>query len=107
MLSAAIFLLATKTQAVGLDTLTLPAQYKAMRQGSHNPDPKSNDDSKHMKAGSTLTLLEADGPGMVTHIWMTIADSEYGWPRLLRLRVYYDGSTAPSVDVPLGDFFAV
>src|SRR6185295_4359471 len=31
----------------------------------------------------------------------------YGWPRLLRLRVYYDGSPVPSVDAPLGDFFAV
>ncbi len=38
---------------------------------------------------------------------MTIADSEYGWPRLLRLRIYYDGSATPSVDVPVGDFFAV
>ncbi len=38
---------------------------------------------------------------------MTIADNEYGWPRLLRLRVYYDGSETPSVDAPLGDFFAV
>ncbi|HEY1433936.1 MAG TPA: DUF2961 domain-containing protein, partial [Thermoanaerobaculia bacterium] len=47
------------------------------------------------------------GPGVVTHIWVTIADNEYGWPRLLRLRVYYDGSTTPSVDAPVGDFFAV
>ncbi len=28
-------------------------------------------------------------------------------PRLLRIRVYYDGSKTPSVDAPLGDFFAV
>ncbi len=32
---------------------------------------------------------------MVTHMWITIADNEYGWPRLLRLRVYYDGSPDP------------
>ncbi len=38
---------------------------------------------------------------------MTVAANEYGWPRLLRLRVYYDGSPIPSVDAPLGDFFAV
>jgi len=36
-----------------------------------------------------------------------VAASEYGWPRLLRLRVYYDGSPVPSVDAPLGDFFGV
>ena len=52
-------------------------------------------------------LADLAGPGVVDHIWLTVADSEYGWPRLLRLRVYYDGSTVPSVDEPLGDFFAV
>ena len=40
-------------------------------------------------------------------MWVTIADNEYGWPKLLRLRVYYDGSPIPSVDAPIGDFFAV
>ena len=44
---------------------------------------------------------------MITHIWLTIAQNEFGWPRLLRLRVYYDGQKTPSVDAPLGDFFAV
>jgi hypothetical protein len=44
---------------------------------------------------------------VVTHLWVTVAANEYGWPRLLRLRVYYDGSDVPSVDAPLGDFFAV
>ena len=52
-------------------------------------------------------LADLEGPGAVTHIWITVADSEFGWPRLLRLRVYYDGSAIPSVDAPLGDFFAV
>ena len=44
---------------------------------------------------------------MVTHIWLTAAANGYGWPRLLRLRVYYDGSSTPSVDSPVGDFFGV
>src|SRR5206468_3485913 len=42
---------------------------------------------------------------VVSHIWLTVAANEYGWPRLLRLRVYYDHSPTPSVDVPVGDFF--
>ena len=88
------------------DSLILPAQFKAMRQSSRSPDPKSNDDSKRLNPSATLTLLDAEGPGMVTHIWTTIADSDYAWPRLLRLRVYYNGAKNPSVDVPLGDFFA-
>ena len=35
------------------------------------------------------------------------ADNEFAWPRLFRLRVYYDGRKTPSVDAPLGDFFGV
>jgi len=54
-----------------------------------------------------MTAVDLEGPGVVSHIWLTVAASEYGWPRLLRLRVYYDGSVTPSVDAPLGDFFAV
>ncbi|MDR3692051.1 MAG: DUF2961 domain-containing protein [Fimbriimonas sp.] len=106
MLLAVSLMLALQAVSGMPDNLVLPAPYKAMRQGSHNPDPKSNADERRLNPSTTLTLLDAAGPGMVTHLWMTLADSEYGWPRLLRLRVYYDDSTAPSVDVPLGDFFA-
>ncbi|HXY38211.1 MAG TPA: DUF2961 domain-containing protein [Vicinamibacteria bacterium] len=84
-----------------------PQAYVAARSSSNNPDPESNDDSKRPIPGETVTLADLPGPGSVSHIWLTVADSEYGWPRLLRLRVYYDGSPEPSVDAPLGDFFAV
>lgn len=81
--------------------------YSAHRSSSNNPDWASNDDSKRPIAGETVVLADLDGPGVVTHIWITVAANEYGWPRLLRFRVYYDGSATPSVDAPLGDFFAV
>jgi hypothetical protein len=81
--------------------------FVAERSSSNNPDPNSNDDSKRPIPGETVTLADLQGPGIVTHIWITIAANEYGWPRLLRLRVYYDGSLEPSVDAPVGDFFAV
>jgi Protein of unknown function (DUF2961)/HEAT repeats len=81
--------------------------FVAERSSSNNPDPNSNDDSKRPIPGETVTLADLQGPGIVTHIWITIAANEYGWPRLLRFRVYYDGSPEPSVDAPLGDFFAV
>jgi len=87
--------------------LLKPQPYVAARSSSNNPDPDSNDDSQRPIPGETTTLAELQGPGSVSHIWMTIADNEYGWPRLLRLRVYYDGSPEPSVDAPVGDFFAV
>ena len=81
--------------------------FVAKRSSSNNPDPGSNDDSKRPIPGETITLADLEGPGIVTHIWLTIAANEYGWPRLLRLRVYYDGSSEPSVDAPVGDFFGV
>ncbi|MBN2580048.1 MAG: DUF2961 domain-containing protein [Pirellulales bacterium] len=87
--------------------LTEPKNFTAHRASSNNLDWNSNDDSKHPIPGETTVLADLQGPGIVSHLWMTIADNEYGWPRLLRLRVYYDGSPVPSVDAPLGDFFAV
>ena len=87
--------------------LTEPKNFTAHRASSNNPDWNSNDDSKRPIPGETTVLADLQGPGAVNHIWITIADNEYGWPRLLRLRVYYDGSETPSVDAPIGDFFAV
>ena len=81
--------------------------FKAERSSSSNPDPASNNDSRHPIAGETVTLADLEGPGVVTHLWITVAANEYGWPRLMRLRVYYDGSPEASVDAPLGDFFGV
>jgi hypothetical protein len=87
--------------------LTEPKNFEAFRATSNNEDWNSNDDSKRPIPGETTVLADLQGPGVVNHIWITIADNEYGWPRLLRFRVYYDGSPIPSVDAPLGDFFAV
>jgi hypothetical protein len=87
--------------------LTRLQDFGAYRSSSNNPDLDSNDDSKRPIPGETVVLADLPGPGVVTHIWLTVAANEYGWPRLLRLRVYYDGSATPSVDCPLGDFFAV
>jgi len=81
--------------------------YTAHRSSSGNRYTGSNDDSKRIMPGETLVMADLTGPGVITHIWLTVADNEYAWPRLVRLRVYYDGKKTPSVDVPLGDFFAV
>jgi hypothetical protein len=81
--------------------------YSAARVSSGNKYVASNDDSKRIMPGETLVMADLKGPGVVTHIWLTVADNEFGWPRLLRIRVYYDGYKTPSVDAPLGDFFGV
>lgn len=87
--------------------LTQPRDFEAYRSSSNNADLDSNDDSLRPLPGETVVLADLTGPGVITHMWITVAASEYAWPRLLRLRIYYDGSTTPSVDAPLGDFFGV
>ncbi len=87
--------------------LTQLRDFEAFRVSSNNPDLASNDDSKRPIPGETTVLADLTGPGVVNHIWLTVAANEYGWPRLLRLRVYYDRSAVPSVDAPIGDFFGV
>lgn len=82
-------------------------RYSAHRSSSQNRYVGSNDDSKRIMPGETLVMADLTGPGLVSHIWLTVADNEFAWPRLVRLRVYYDGKKTPSVDVPLGDFFGV
>src|SRR6201997_843342 len=81
--------------------------YSSARASSGNSYVYSNDDSKRVLPGETLEIAKLTGPGMITHIWVTVAQNEFAWPRLLRFRVYYDGHKTPSVDAPLGDFFAV
>lgn len=46
--------------------------------------------------------MDVEGQGAVTHIWITTEPKNY---RDLILRMYWDGEEAPSVEVPLGDFF--
>jgi hypothetical protein len=50
----------------------------------------------------TFTLAEIAGPGAIQHIWMTPTGA---W-RFSILRVYWDGESTPSIEVPVGDFFA-
>jgi hypothetical protein len=58
--------------------------------------------SVKVEAGKTFTLAEITGPGAIQHIWMTPTGT---W-RFSILRFYWDGETTPSVEVPVGDFFA-
>jgi len=56
----------------------------------------------HINAGQTYTLAEIEGPGAIQQIWMTPTGN---W-RYSILRFYWDGEETPSVEVPVGDFFA-
>jgi len=53
-------------------------------------------------AGSTFELADITGPGAIQQMWMTPLGS---W-RFNILRIYWDDQEQPSVECPLGDFFA-
>lgn len=57
-----------------------------------------------VQAKSTFTLAEIDGPGAIQHIWLTPAPLDR--TRWMILRFYWDDEEKPSVECPLGDFFA-
>jgi len=56
-----------------------------------------------IKSKTTFTVAEIDGEGSIQHIWMTPTGN---W-RFSILRIYWDGETEPSVEVPVGDFFGM
>jgi hypothetical protein len=79
-----------------------------------------NQDWITIRPGETATLAEIAGAGNINHIWMAggpdsasdFSDAgdlpgyrEQLYLRKLVVRMYWDGEAAPSVLVPLGDFF--
>jgi hypothetical protein len=58
--------------------------------------------SVKIKPGETFVLGEIDGQGAIQHMWMTPTGT---W-RYSILRIYWDGEAEPSVEAPVGDFFA-
>ena len=86
--------------------LTQTQDYVLKRVSSSDP-AGANADFRQIDPGGTLTLMDAEGPGMLTHIWITVASSEAYHLKKLVLRIYWDHETTPSVEAPLGDFFGL
>ena len=55
-----------------------------------------------IQAGECREIANIDGSGAIQQIWMTPT----GHWRYSILRIYWDGSDIPSVECPVGDFFA-
>ena len=55
-----------------------------------------------ISARSRATIMDVDGPGVIQQIWMTPT----GCWRHTILRIWWDGEDKPSVECPVGDFFA-
>jgi hypothetical protein len=55
-----------------------------------------------IQAGETFEIAAIDGPGLIEQIWVTPTGN---W-RFSILRIYWDDQEHPSVECPIGDFFA-
>jgi hypothetical protein len=89
-----------------LTALTRPHDYIQHRSSSYDRSG-GNADARPIAPGAVLTLLDEPGPGVLTHIWITIASPNENHLKQLVLRLYWDGETTPSVESPVGDFFGL
>jgi len=70
----------------------------------------ANDDGERanpIKPGETRTIGDVAGPGVITHIWITIATPEHYHLKKIVLRMYWDDQDSPAVETPIGDFFGL
>jgi hypothetical protein len=95
-----------QTPATMLSGLTQPQDYVLKRFSSFDR-AGANADSRPIEPGATLVLVDEAGPGMISHIWITIASREPHHLKKLVMRMYWDDEAAPSVESPIGDFFGL
>jgi hypothetical protein len=102
-----------------LSDLIRPIDGRSMRTTSTKTDSLGkpiahNADNSRVLAGETKVVLDVKGPGVVTHMWYTfLGPGKHPWAingsathQEMLIRIYYDGSDVPGVEVPFGDFFA-
>jgi len=79
-------------------------------------DPETGNKTTPLPAGRRVTVGQTQGAGVITRIWLTFPG--WFWPhwapqvrvdhsvfKALILRLYWDGTDTPAVEVPVGDFF--
>jgi D-arabinan exo alpha-(1,3)/(1,5)-arabinofuranosidase (non-reducing end) len=104
---------ATSTMRVGENRRSGEEKLNPNAEPRGDLDEASNWDNFRVAPGQTHVLLDAKGPGIITHIWMTFLGPEpQDWAKggsanhqEMLLRMYWDGSERPAVEAPVGDFF--
>jgi hypothetical protein len=107
----ALIALLSERPASGQELSSLPLQKQYTQERVSSADPTgANDDGnwKHpIKAGEERTIANITGAGIITHLWFTIASDEHYHLKKIVLRTYWDGSTTPAIESPIGDFFGL
>lgn len=80
--------------------------YKSLKQSSFDRTG-GNRDAYHIGPSETLEVFKSAGPGIITHIWFTIASPSGHHLKELVMRIFWDDNSKPSVEVPVGDFFGL
>lgn len=98
------------TNRADLDKLLSPSALPYLKpskliQVSSHDTTGGNNDRISIPSGKTATILNADGPGLISRIWFTIDSRDPYFLRRILIRMYWDDEENPSVEVPLGDFF--
>jgi hypothetical protein len=91
-----------------------PRKYDPNADPRGDADERSNWDNFNIPPGGKHVLMDARGPGVITHMWLTFLGPEpQNWApqgsanhQEMMLRIYWDGDPRAGVEAPVGDFFA-
>jgi hypothetical protein len=97
---------ATSSAPAQLPAYARAQNYKSLKQSSFDRTG-GNSDRWPIAPGATQELFRSDGPGIITHIWFTIAAQSPSHLKDIVIRAYWEGNAKPSVEVPVGDFFGL
>lgn len=92
-----------------LSSLATLKTYTQERVTSADPTGANDDGNwkNSIKPGEERTIADLSGPGIITHLWFTIATPERFHLKKIVLRAFWDGDTNPAVEAPIGDFFGL
>jgi hypothetical protein len=98
------------TNKSDLQRLLSPAMLPYLKPSKHilvsSADSAGGGNDKiSLAPGQHTTILNVTGPGVINRILFSLDSRDPYFLRKILVRIYWDDETAPSVDVPLGDFF--
>ena len=89
-----------------LPEYALAQDYRSLKQSSYDRTG-GNADRWVIEPGASREVFTSDGPGVITHIWFTIAAESRTHLKEIVMRIFWDGASKPSVETPIGDFFGL
>lgn len=90
----------------GLPAYARAQSHRSLKQSSYDRTG-GNADRWVIAPGATQEVFRSEGPGVITHIWFTIAAPSPHHLKEIVLRMYWEGNAKPSVETPIGDFFGL